>query len=107
LNTIKIVQSRLNTELQIEGLLMTMYDGRLRLCNQVVNEVRLHFEDIVFNSVIHRNTKLSEAPSFGKPAILYDADSKGAINYLNLAREVLQKNNMTKMTQKERVMEHP
>jgi chromosome partitioning protein len=107
LNTIKIVQSRLNTELQIEGLLMTMYDGRLRLCNQVVNEVRLHFEDIVFNSVIHRNTKLSEAPSFGKPAILYDADSKGAINYLNLAKEVLQKNNMTKMTQKERVMEHP
>ena len=107
LNTIKIVQSRLNTNLQIEGLLMTMYDGRLRLCNQVVNEVRLHFEDIVFNSVIHRNTKLSEAPSFGKPAILYDADSKGAINYLNLAKEVLQKNNMTKMTQKEKVMEHP
>jgi chromosome partitioning protein len=107
LNTIKIVQSRLNTDLQIEGLLMTMYDGRLRLCNQVVNEVRLHFEDIVFNSVIHRNTKLSEAPSFGKPAILYDADSKGAINYLNLAKEVLQKNNMTKMTQKEKVMEHP
>ena len=107
LNTIKIVQSRLNTQLQIEGLLMTMYDGRLRLCNQVVNEVRLHFEDIVFNSVIHRNTKLSEAPSFGKPAILYDADSKGAINYLNLAKEVLQKNNMTKMTQKEKIMEHP
>lgn len=107
LNTIKIVQSRLNTQLQIEGLLMTMYDGRLRLCNQVVNEVRLHFEDIVFNSIIHRNTRLSEAPSFGKPAILYDADSKGAINYLNLAKEVLQKNNMTKMTQKEKVMEHP
>ncbi|MEO9144318.1 MAG: AAA family ATPase [Ginsengibacter sp.] len=107
LNTIKIVQNRLNPELQIEGLLMTMYDGRLRLCNQVVNEVRHHFEDIVFNSVIHRNTRLSEAPSFGKPAILYDAESKGAINYLNLAKEVLQKNNMTKMTQKEKVLEHP
>jgi chromosome partitioning protein len=107
LNTIKIVQNRLNTELQIEGLLMTMYDGRLRLCNQVVNEVRHHFEELVFNSVIHRNTRLSEAPSFGKPAILYDAESKGAINYLNLAKEVLQKNNMTKMNQSEKVLEHP
>lgn len=107
LNTIKIVQSRLNTDLKIEGLLMTMYDGRLRLCNQVVNEVRRHFEELVFNSVIHRNTKLSEAPSFGKPAILYDADSKGAVNYLNLAREVLQKNNMTKMTQGEKILEYP
>ena len=97
LNTIKIVQSRLNQALEIEGLLMTMYDGRLRLCNQVVNEVRRHFEDIVFTSVIHRNTRLSEAPSAGKPAILYDAESKGAINYLNLAREILQKNNMTKL----------
>ncbi len=107
LNTIKIVQNRLNTELQIEGLLMTMYDGRLRLCNQVVNEVRHHFDELVFNSVIHRNTRLSEAPSFGKPAILYDADSKGAINYLNLAKEVLQKNNMTKMNQSDKVLEHP
>jgi len=105
LNTIKIVQSRLNTQLQIEGLLMTMYDGRLRLCNQVVNEVRRHFEDLVFTSIIHRNTKLSEAPSFGKPAILYDAESKGAINYLNLAKEILQKNNMTKITQKEKILE--
>ena len=69
---------------------MTMYDGRLRLCNQVVSEVRRHFEGIVFDSIIHRNTRLSEAPSFGKPVILYDADSKGAINYLNLAREILQ-----------------
>lgn len=99
LNTIKIVQSRLNQSLEIEGLLMTMYDGRLRLCNQVVNEVRRHFEDIVFTSVIHRNTRLSEAPSAGKPAILYDAESKGAINYLNLAREILQKNRMTKLAQ--------
>jgi chromosome partitioning protein len=107
LNTIKIVQNRLNTDLQIEGLLMTMYDGRLRLCNQVVNEVRHHFEDLVFSSIIHRNTRLSEAPSFGKPAILYDADSKGAINYLNLAKEILQKNNMTKMSQNEKVLEHP
>ncbi len=107
LNTIKIVQSRLNPELQIEGLLMTMYDGRLRLCNQVVNEVRRHFDELVFNSVIHRNTRLSEAPSFGKPAILYDADSKGAINYLNLAKEILQKNNMTRMNQSDKILEHP
>lgn len=105
LNTIKIVQSRLNTELQIEGILMTMYDGRLRLCNQVVSEVRRHFEDIVFNSMIHRNTKLSEAPSFGKPVILYDAVSKGAINYLNLAKEVLQKNNLTKINQADKILE--
>jgi chromosome partitioning protein len=104
LNTIKIVQNRLNPELKIEGLLMTMYDGRLRLCNQVVNEVRKHFEDLVFSSIIHRNTRLSEAPSFGKPAILYDADSKGAVNYLNLAKEILQKNNMTKLSQEEKVM---
>src|SRR4029077_585445 len=104
LNTIKIVQNRLNTELKIEGLLMTMYDGRLRLCNQVVNEVRRHFEDMVFSTIIHRNTKLSEAPSFGKPAILYDAESKGAVNYLNLAKEILQKNNMTKMRNEERIL---
>jgi len=105
LNTIKIVQNRLNTELQIEGILMTMYDGRLRLCNQVVSEVRRHFEDIVFSSIIHRNTRLSEAPSFGKPVILYDADSKGSINYLNLAKEILQKNNMTKIKQEDRILE--
>src|SRR6201991_2733907 len=84
LNTIKIVQSRLNTDLEIEGILMTMYDGRLRLCNQVVNEVRRHFEDMVFNTIIHRNSKLSEAPSVGKPVVLYDSDCKGAINYMNL-----------------------
>src|SRR3982751_6608455 len=82
LNTIKIVQSRLNTSLQIEGILMTMYDGRLRLCNQVVSEVRKHFDELVFNTIIHRNTRLSEAPSVGKPVFLYDSDSKGAINYL-------------------------
>ena len=104
LNTVKIVQNRLNTNLKIEGILMTMYDGRLRLCNQVVSEVRKHFDDMVFSSIIHRNTRLSEAPSFGKPVILYDADSKGAINYLNLAKEILQKNNMTKLSQEEKVM---
>ena len=105
LNTIKIVQSRLNPALQIEGILMTMYDGRLRLCNQVVSEVRRHFDEMVFTTIIHRNTRLSEAPSFGKPVILYDSDSKGAINYLNLAKEVLQKNNLTKITQEERILE--
>ena len=105
LNTIKIVQSRLNPDLQIEGILMTMYDGRLRLCNQVVNEVRRHFEDMVFTTIVHRNSKLSEAPSFGKPVVLYDSDCKGAINYLNLAKEVLQKNNLTRMRQEERILE--
>ncbi|MBL7731866.1 MAG: ParA family protein, partial [Chitinophagaceae bacterium] len=82
LNTIKIVQSRLNTALVIEGILMTMYDGRLRLCNQVVSEVRRHFEDMVFSTIIHRNARLAEAPSAGKPVILYDAQSKGSVNYL-------------------------
>jgi chromosome partitioning protein len=105
LNTVKIVQSRLNTELQIEGILMTMYDGRLRLCNQVVSEVRRHFDDLVFSSMIHRNTRLSEAPSVGKPVILYDADSKGAINYLNLAKEILQKNNLTRINQEDKILE--
>jgi chromosome partitioning protein len=105
LNTIKIVQSRLNTSLVIEGILMTMYDGRLRLCNQVVSEVRRHFEDLVFNTIIHRNARLSEAPSVGKPVILYDANSKGSMNYLNLDKEVLQKNDMTKIKNEERVME--
>jgi chromosome partitioning protein len=105
LNTIKIVQNRLNTSLQIEGILMTMYDGRLRLCNQVVSEVRRHFDELVFTTIIHRNTRLSEAPSFGKPVILYDAESKGSINYLNLAKEVLQKNNLTKIKQEEKIIE--
>ena len=105
LNTIKIVQNRLNTALEIEGILMTMYDGRLRLCNQVVSEVRRHFEDMVFNTIIHRNSKLSEAPSQGKPVILYDATCKGSMNYLNLAKEILQKNDMTKISQEERILE--
>src|SRR3954471_19365005 len=105
LNTIKIVQSRLNPRLEIEGILMTMYDGRLRLCNQVVSEVRRHFEEIVFDTIVHRNTRLSEAPSFGKPVILYDSDSKGAVNYLNLAKEILQKNDLTRITQEERTLD--
>ena len=105
LNTIKIVQSRLNTSLAIEGILMTMYDGRLRLCNQVVNEVRRHFEDLVFNTIIHRNSRLSEAPSVGKPVILYDANSKGSMNYLNLAKEILQRNNLTRIPEEERTIE--
>lgn len=105
LNTIKIVQSRLNTDLKIEGILMTMYDGRLRLCNQVVSEVRRHFEDMVFNTIVHRNARLAEAPSVGKPVILYDANSKGSMNYLNLAKEILQKNDLTKIKNEERVLE--
>jgi chromosome partitioning protein len=104
LNTIKIVQSHLNTELEIEGILMTMYDGRLRLSNQVVNEVKRHFEEMVFSTLIHRNTRLGEAPSFGKPAILYEPDSNGSINYLNLAREVLQKNDATKIKTKDKIL---
>ena len=105
LNTIKIVQSRLNIDLVIEGILMTMYDGRLRLCNQVVGEVRRHFEDLVFSTIIHRNSRLSEAPSVGKPVILYDANSKGSVNYLNLVKEILQKNNLTKIPNEERTIE--
>jgi chromosome partitioning protein len=100
LNTIKIVQTKINPKLQIEGILMTMYDARLRLSNQVVEEIKNHFQDLVFNTIIHRNTRLGEAPSAGKPAILYDAESTGAINYLNLSKELLQKNNMTKINTK-------
>ncbi len=95
LNTIKIVQSRLNPDLDIEGILLTMFDQRLRLAKQVVDEVKTHFQQMVFDTIIHRNTRLSEAPSFGETVIMYDANSTGAINYLNLAREILQKNNMT------------
>ena len=95
LNTIKIVQSRLNKKLNIEGLLLTMYDTRLRLSNQVVEEVKTHFQEMVFDTIIQRNVRLGEAPSFGETIIMHDANSKGAINYLNLAREILQKNEMT------------
>lgn len=102
LNTIKIVQNRLNTELDIEGIVLTMYDTRLRLANQVVDEVKTHFQDLVFNTIIHRNTKLGEAPSFGETIIMHDAASKGSINYLNFAREVLQKNDLTKIKNKDK-----
>ncbi|HWV74966.1 MAG TPA: AAA family ATPase [Pseudosphingobacterium sp.] len=103
LNTIKIVQNRLNTNLEIEGILLTMYDVRLRLSNQVVEEVRSHFTELVFNTIIQRNTRLSEAPSFGISVIMHDANSKGAINYLNLAREILIKNGLQKVQQEAKV----
>ncbi|MGV6861092.1 MAG: ParA family protein [Putridiphycobacter sp.] len=102
LNTIKIVQSRLNTDLDIEGIVLTLYDTRLRLANQVVDEVKTHFQELVFNTIIHRNTRLGEAPSFGETIIMHDATCKGAINYLNFAREVLQKNDMTKIKNKDK-----
>lgn len=92
LNTIKSVQKIHNPELDIEGLLLTMYDSRLRLSNQVVEEVQKHFNDMVFDTIIQRNVKLSEAPSFGESIINYDATSKGATNYLNLAQEIINKN---------------
>ncbi len=105
LNTIKIVQSRLNTDLDIEGILLTMYDKRLRLSNQVVEEVQTHFSDMVFDTIISRNTTLGEAPSYGESVIMFDALSKGAENYLNLAREVLQKNNMTKIVNSDKLID--
>jgi chromosome partitioning protein len=92
LNTIKIIQGRLNPELEIEGFVLTMYDPRLRLSNQVVDEVKKHFQQMVFDTIVQRNIKLSEAPSFGKPVVLYDAESKGSVNYLNLARELITNN---------------
>lgn len=94
LNTIKIIQARLNKELKIEGILLTMYDARLKLSNQVVEEVKVHFKSLVFQTIIPRNTKLGEAPSHGKPAISYDVDSKGAQSYLALAKELLVKNGL-------------
>lgn len=92
LNTIKLIQTRLNPGLKIEGFLLTMFDGRLRLANQVVEDVRHHFGNMVFSTVIQRNVRLSEAPSHGKPVILYDAISAGTNNYLNLAKEIIAKN---------------
>ncbi len=94
LNTIKIIQSRLNPNLAIEGILLTMYDLRVRLSNQVVGEVTSHFQQMVFSTIIPRNIRLSESPSFGVPVLAQDADSKGAISYLNLAREILVKNGL-------------
>lgn len=92
LNTIKSVQSSHNQNLEIEGLLLTMYDARLRLSNQVVEEVNAHFKSMVFETIIQRNVRLSEAPSYGEDIIKFDAASKGAINYLNLAQEIIKKN---------------
>ncbi len=92
LKTINMIQERLNPRLTIEGFLLTMYDGRINLSNQVVDEVRTHFGKLVFDTIIPRNVRLSEAPSYGKPALLYDASSKGSIAYLNLAREVIENN---------------
>jgi len=104
LNTIKIVQNRLNTNLEIEGILLTMYDVRLRLSNQVVEEVRTHFHELVFDTIIQRNTRLSEAPSFGISVIMHDASCKGAINYLNLAREILQKNGLVEHNKEQAIV---
>lgn len=104
LNTIKIVQNKLNQELEIEGILLTMYDSRLNLSNQVVDEVKTHFQQMVFDTIIHRNTKLGEAPSYGESVIMMDASSKGAINYLNLAKEVLQNNDLTKIKAEDKII---
>lgn len=92
LNTIKIIKSKLNPRLEIEGFLLTMFDSRLRLARQVSDEVKRHFDKLVFNTVIQRNVKLSEAPSYGIPVLLYDADSKGSVDYMQLALEIIQKN---------------
>jgi len=104
LNTIKIIQTRLNPDLQIEGFLLTMFDSRTNLSNQVVEEVKKHFESMVFDTIIQRNVKLAEAPSHGVSIIEHDAASKGAVNYLNLAREILQRNGMTEINDDKRVI---
>ena len=92
LNTIKIIKSKLNPKLEIEGFLLTMYDSRLRLANQIYDEVKRHFQELVFKTVIQRNVKLSESPSHGLPVILYDADSTGSKNHLALAKEIINRN---------------
>ena len=104
LNTIKIVQSRFNPKLSVEGILLTMYDGRLRLSNQVAEDVRNNLGHMTFETIIHRNTRLSEAPSFGVSVLHHDAASKGATNSLLLAREILQKNNLTQIAHEERYL---
>jgi chromosome partitioning protein len=95
MNTIRIVKENINTALEIEGVLLTMYDQRVRLCNMVVEEVRNHFQDLTFETIIPRNIKLSESPSFGLPVIAHDAESKGAISYINLANEILERNKLS------------
>ncbi len=102
LHTIKIVQSRFNESLDIEGILLTMFDSRLRLAKQVVEEVQEHFKELVFDTLIYRNTKLGESPSHGKTILEYDASSTGALNYLNLAREILQNNDLTNIKNAEK-----
>jgi chromosome partitioning protein len=92
LNTIKIIKSKLNPALDIEGFVLTMYDSRLRLSNQIYDEVKKHFGDMVFTTVIQRNIKLSEAPSYGQPVLLYDPESKGSLNHIQLAKEIIEKN---------------
>lgn len=104
LQTIKLVQAHINTDLDIEGVLLTMYDPRLKLANQVVEEVKMHFQNMVFNTIIQRNIKLAEAPSHGKTIIMHDAAGKGSVNYLNLAREILQRNGLTKISDLDRTM---
>lgn len=104
LNTIKIIQGRLNPSLGIEGLLITLYDTRLRLANHVVEELKTHFQDLVFDTMIHRNTNLAEAPSFGSTIIMHDASSKGAINYLNLAKEIIQKTELENLSNNETII---
>lgn len=94
LNTIRIVQQGLNPQMEIEGILLTMFDRRLNLANQVIENVKKHFQHLVFDTIIHRNTRISEAPSYGQPVLAFDARSVGAINYMNLAKEILQRNQM-------------
>ncbi len=94
LNTIRIVQQGLNPNMEIEGIVLTMFDRRLNLANQVIENVKKHFQHLVFDTIIHRNTRISEAPSFGQPVIAFDARSVGAINYINLAKEILQRNQL-------------
>ena len=95
----------MNKNLGIEGILLTMYDSRLRLSNHVVEDVKMHFQDLVFDTIIPRNTKLSEAPSFGVPVISHDVASKGSTTYLNLAREILQRNGMTRIDKTDKILE--
>jgi len=92
-DTIELIQDQLNPELEIEGILLSMYDKRLRLANIVVNEIKENFEGYVFNTIIHRNSRIGEAPSLHQPVIMYDTTSKGSVNFLNLAKEFLHKNN--------------
>jgi chromosome partitioning protein len=92
-NTIQMVRSGLNPDLEVEGIVLSMYDSRLRMANLVVEEVREYVKEYVFDTVVHRNSKISEAPSMQMPVVMYDAGSKGAINFINLANEFLQKNN--------------